>query len=118
MANVTLSCRLNPMKSIQSDGLVRTEMNIHQESWSNVRSEYRRRLKVMVVTARGRYQGGIRQSKDGTPYLCCNLMSEAGEKISLTRLMKDVGIEPKDLIDVEIVGEEWVFPDRRGSPTG
>ena len=117
MANVTLSCRLNPMKRIQSDGLVRTEMNIHQP-WSNVRSEYRRRLKVRVVTARGRYQGGILQRKDGTPYLCCDLKSEAGVKISLTRLMKDVGIEPKDLIDVEIVGEEWVFPDRRGSPTG
>jgi hypothetical protein len=48
--------------------------------------------------------------------LCGNLISEDDRsRVSLTRILKEVGIKPKESIEVEIVGEEWVFPDRRAS---
>lgn len=92
-------------------------MNIHIASSSFVpKTERGQRRTVTVVTTNGKFQGGIRTAKSGVRYLCPDLISEHDRsKVSLTRILKEVGIMPKDNIEVEIVGDEWVFPDRRGS---
>ena len=112
MSNVKLECTLSQMKRIsQEDGLVRTELNVRRDSWDDVHAVYRRRLPVTVVTSNGKFAGGIRKRNDGMPYLCGNLRSEPdGTKISLTRLLKDIGIEPSQKVEVEVVDGKWYFP--------
>ena len=115
MSNVTLSGRLKPMKTMQSDELERVEMNVHRGSWGN--AQYRQRLPVTVVTAYRRFEGGhSAEQKWNTLFVLRSshrALTERGEKISLTRLLKDVGIEIRDQIDVRLIGEDWVIPDRR-----
>lgn len=67
------------------------------------------RESVLVLAGTGTYRGGLRTNPTSqSVYLCPDLISEQdGSKISLARILKENGFEPKAEINVRIEDGRW-----------
>ena len=69
--------------------------------------------KKYPVTSKGTFREGRRtyptDGKDSV-YLCPDLISERdGKKVSLAKVLDEVGVKPGATIDVDIVGNRWAI---------
>jgi hypothetical protein len=70
------------------------------------------RVSVTVVTSSGTFQGGIRtypSDDKESVYLCPDLYRSNGAKVSLAKVLDEVGIKPKDTVKVRVEGNKWII---------
>ena len=70
------------------------------------------RVSVTVVTSSGTFQGGIRtypSDDKESVYLCPDLYRSNGVKVSLAKVLDEVGIKPKDTVKVRVEGNKWII---------
>ncbi|HEY3827269.1 MAG TPA: hypothetical protein VGL82_22100 [Bryobacteraceae bacterium] len=72
---------------------------------------HHQRRDVRVVTAAGTYRGGILTyptDGKGSVYLCPDLISDQDKKkISLAKVLSEIGVKPGDTVNVKITGNTW-----------
>ena len=75
-----------------------------------IKPELRSRINIRVKVGFDMFQGGLRTypSKRGDVYVCPDLLSDGdGTKISLAKVLKEFGIEPKSEVSVRIDNGVW-----------
>ena len=115
---MNVSYQVTPLYTSSPEGLPAVELFPWQPAnFPGQKPFPRQRNDVRVVTAAGTFRGGIRtypSDGKGSVYLCPNLISEQdGKKISLTKLLGEIGVKPKDTVNVEITGNTWVITATR-----
>jgi hypothetical protein len=107
---MTIRCYVDPQSRMLAEGLEAVELYVLKRFESQIKKpEPHIREPILVVTATGAYRGGLRTiPSTGDVYLCPDLRSERdGRKVSLARILKDKGIEPRSKIDVRISDGRW-----------
>jgi hypothetical protein len=102
---------VQPLSNYYANGLERVELHVSRESKEFVaRPASGQRDSVTVCIAGRNYLGGLRTFQ-GRTYLCPDLVSEIDNQlVKLADLLSDIGIAPKDQIDVLIDAGKWTIP--------
>ena len=107
---MTIRCVVTPLSMPSPEGLEAVELYVRRDSDSFVQQpKPKKREPVRVLTATGAYRGGLRMyQRSRSVYLCPDLISERdGSKVSLAKVLKENGIEPRDEINVRIGDGCW-----------
>ena len=107
---MTIRCVVESQSLPAPDEQVAVELYVCREFDSSVpQPALGQRRPITLATLTGRYRGGLRTlQQSNSVYLCPDLITESdGTKISLAKILKENGIEPKDEIDVRIHDDEW-----------
>ena len=106
--SIQIKCYAEPLGNKYADGLERVELYVCSESIPSVAIPPEgQRVPITVVTPQGKYQGGLRDNQGrGWPYICGDLYLN-GRRVSLSRILKDNGVSPRDTISVRISGQTW-----------
>ena len=95
-----------------TDGLERIELYVEDVYVSSLARlpKAGERQQVTFSTPTGDYEGGIRCYQGQWPYLCPNLISKKnGERISLARVLRDNGINPRDRVRIRVSEGQWIL---------
>jgi hypothetical protein len=110
MPSCDIICRVAPQSRRYANGLEAVELFVHRESPLPLIEEKPRpdeRLTITFSTPKGDYTGGLRNCAD--PYLCPDLWTRLGEKITLAEIMRANGIRPGALVRVRMEPGKWTL---------
>jgi hypothetical protein len=112
--SVTLRCYVEPLGRTLADGLEAVELYVSPESEPLIQKPPEgQRVEIVFSTRMGSFKGGLRMyMNSGQVYVCPDLRSEPdGRKVSLARVLKDSGVEPKQHVDVFVHDNVWQLDD-------
>src|SRR5882724_7436446 len=102
-----ITCYVEGLSQHYVDGLERVELYVCSEFTSFVPiPEPGTREEITLLTQHGSYRGGLR-SYHGSVYVCPDLRSDKNRKVTLARILKDNGIEPRQRIALRVADRDW-----------
>jgi len=108
---MNFSYHATPLGRLSPEGLEAVELfPSDPATFPGQKPPYHQRNDVRVITTAGTLRGGIltypTDGKDAV-YLCPDLVSEDGKKVSLAKVLSEIGVNPRDTVNVEITGSTW-----------
>lgn len=107
-----VSCHATPLGRPSPEGLEAVELfPWNPAAFPGSKPPYHQRNPVRVITSAGTYHGGIltypTDGKDSV-YLCPDLFSDKDNtKISLAKMLSEIGVKAGDTVNVDINGGIW-----------
>ena len=106
---MSVTCRwyIEPQSRKYADGLEAVELYLCREYEGQVaKPASGKRAEIVLITETGRYLGGLRTYPGtGNVYVSPDLKSDpGGEKVSLARVLKESGVEPRQEIELVMEG--------------
>lgn len=107
-----LSYHATPLGRLSPEGLQAVELfPWDPANYPGRKPPHHQRNDVRVLTAAGTFRGGIltypTDGKDSV-YLCPDLISEQdSRRISLAKVLSEIGVKPGDTVNVTITGNTW-----------
>ena len=112
MKSCEVTCVVEGLRQWYANGLERVELYVYsREDIARVeKPEPKERVAITLSTARGDYEGGLRNNLDQYPYVCPDLRSKRDDsKVYLANVLRDNGFKPGDRVKVRISDRTWTL---------
>jgi hypothetical protein len=111
---VLIQCYVEDLRRTYANGLPRVEVFVSTGYTHLVRPmpNQGQRVPITVVTQNGTYQGGLRDNQgNGWPYICPDLFTASGSKISLAQILRASGVplSPNQPLQFDLSGNTWTL---------
>ena len=112
MESCEVTCVVEGLSQSYANGLERVELYVYsgQDIARIEKPKPKERVAITFSTARGDYEGGLRNNLDQYPYVCPDLRSKRDDsKVSLASILRDNGFNPGDRVKVRVCDRTWTL---------
>jgi hypothetical protein len=107
-----IQCYVEPLGRPAPEGLEAVELFVCREFESIVQKPLpEERIAIVLETKAGVYTAGLRTyPPNGQAYICPDLISDDGTKVSMAKVLKELGIESRVRLNVLVDDGKWEIP--------